>query len=223
MFRRRTTCARCGNKMDRAFSYCPFCGAKREKKKSSSWLDEPLDFSELGMRFPFGSLFKEIDKHLRDFDQAMLPKRKESKERKERPFVRSSGISISISSSGGEPTIRVKPIGFVKPMLKAPKAREMPVKPPAKRLSKREAERLAKLPQTEPSTKVRRLTDRIIYEIDLPGVQEKDVIVNKLQNSIEIKAFTKDKAFFKLIPIALPILKQYLKKDKFILELKPEV
>lgn len=225
MFRRKITCAQCGTRIERGFGYCPFCGAKIEKKKSSGWLDEPLDFSELGTRLPFGSLFKEIDKHLREFDQTLLPKKIEKSEKKERPFVRSGGISISISSTGGEPIIRVKPIGFGfgKPMLKEAEAREISIKPPTKRLSKQQEEKLAKLPQTEPSTKVRRLTDKIIYEIDLPGVQEKDIIVNKLQNSIEIKAFTKDKAFFKLIPIALPILRHRLEKGKLILELKPEV
>ncbi len=238
MFRRKTACIRCGNKIERAFSYCPFCGAKIAKKKSSGWLDEPFDFNELRMKFPFSSLFKEIDKHLKDFDQALWPKRIESKEGKEsregkekwkeEPFVR-SGISISISSTGGEPTIRVRPIGFGKPMIKGikeTKEEAIKVKEPTiktKKLNKREAEALSKLPKTEPSTKVRRLTDRIIYEIDLPGVQEKDVIVNKLQNSIEIKAFTKNKAFFKLIPVALPILRYYLEKEKLILELKPEI
>lgn len=222
MFRRRITCVRCGNKLDRAFSYCPFCGAKTEKK-SSSWLDGPLDFSELGTRLPFSSLFRGIEKHLHEFDQALLPKKTEKTEGKEKPFMRSGGISISISSTGGEPTIRVRPFSFGKPMLKEVRAREVSIEPPTKRLSRLQEERLAKLPKAEPSTKVRRLTDRIIYEIDLPGVQEKDVIISKLQNSIEIKAFTKDKAFFKLIPINLPILKHRLEKGKLILELKPEV
>jgi len=228
MFRRKITCVRCRNKIDREFSYCPFCGAKIEKKKSSGWLDEPLDFNEIGMRFPFSSLFKEIDKHLKDFDQVLWPKRIESKEKsegKERPFTRSGGVSISISSTGGEPIIRVKPFSFGKP-IKGIREEVIKVKEPViktKRLSKQEAEALLKLPKAEPSTKVRRLTDRIIYEIDLPGVQEKDVVVNKLQNSIEIKAFTKNKAFFKLIPIALPILRYYLEKGKLIVELKPEI
>jgi hypothetical protein len=69
---------------------------------------------------------------------------------------------------------------------------------------------------------VRRLSDRIVYEIELPGVKASDIIINKLQNSIEIKAFTKEKAFFKLLPVALPILNYYMKQGKLVLELKPE-
>ena len=83
-------------------------------------------------------------------------------------------------------------------------------------------EKLAKLPRKEPETKVRRLTDKIIYEINLPGVKSlKNITVNKLENSIEIKAISKDRAYFKLIPIALPLIRYYLKKESLFLELKP--
>jgi hypothetical protein len=67
------------------------------------------------------------------------------------------------------------------------------------------------------------LTNKIVYEIDLPGVTNvKDVIINRLENSIEVKAFAKDKAYFKLIPLSLPIERYHLKEGKLVLELKPE-
>lgn len=91
-----------------------------------------------------------------------------------------------------------------------------------RKITEKEAKRLAALPRQEPETKVRRLSDKVIYEISLPGVKnQKDVIINKLQNSIEIKAFTKDKAYFKLIPLGLPIKNYKLVDEKLILELKP--
>jgi hypothetical protein len=66
------------------------------------------------------------------------------------------------------------------------------------------------------------MTNKIIYEVDLPGVKnEKDIIITKLENSIEIKAFTKDTAYLKLIPISLPIKNYFLEKNKLILELTP--
>ena len=56
----------------------------------------------------------------------------------------------------------------------------------------------------------------------MPGVTNlKDIMINKLQNSIEIRAFAKDKAYFKLIPVALAIKKYGLEHEKLILELKP--
>ena len=47
----------------------------------------------------------------------------------------------------------------------------------------------------------------------------KDVIINKLENSIEIKAFTKEKVYVKLLPVNLPVLNYKLKDGKLILEL----
>src|SRR3989344_3748821 len=48
---------------------------------------------------------------------------------------------------------------------------------------------------------IRRFADRVVYEIALPGVKSiKDISITKLENSIEIKAVSKDKAYFKLIP-----------------------
>ncbi len=40
----------------------------------------------------------------------------------------------------------------------------------------------------------------------------------KLENSIEIKAITKDKAYFKIIPLNLPIINYNILKEKLILE-----
>jgi hypothetical protein len=92
---------------------------------------------------------------------------------------------------------------------------------PSSRISEADAEKLSKLPRKEPETSVRRLTDKIVYEISLPGVKnEKEITINKLQNSIEIKAFSKDKAYFKLIPVSFPIKNWKLSKEKLILELK---
>ena len=88
-------------------------------------------------------------------------------------------------------------------------------------MSEKDIAKRSKLPKHEPSANVRRLTDKIVYEIDVPGVKKEDIMITKLHNSIEIKAFAKDKAYFKLIPISLPIIKSELKNGKLILELKP--
>ncbi len=92
---------------------------------------------------------------------------------------------------------------------------------PKSRISETRAHALSKLPRHEPETKIRRLTDKLVYEISMPGVKnEKDIAINKLQNSIEIKAFSKDKAYFKLIPLAFPIKSWKLDHERLVLELK---
>jgi len=55
----------------------------------------------------------------------------------------------------------------------------------------------------------------------MPGVKSiKDVSVNQLENSIEIKAVAKDNSYFKLIPINLPVLDYELSEEKLVLELE---
>jgi len=87
-------------------------------------------------------------------------------------------------------------------------------------ISEEKARKLAKLPKEEALAKVRRLSNKVVYELDLPEVKSlEDITINQLENSIEIKAFAKDKVFHKIIPISLPITNYNLSKGKLVLEL----
>ena len=245
MFDKR--CVRCREKIGKEFSFCPFCGIPSHDKKNEE-RDYGLlgkdDFTEnlpqMGVRMPFGfnmifnSLLKEVDKQFREFDRQ--PEKDTEKKMGGRigergfkiPFNGAGGISISISTeSGKKPMIKVKSFG------NAPEFRNMEreIKQDTRgreiekiaEISEEKAKEISKLPREEAETKVRRLANKIIYEINLPGVKSiKDVVINKLENSIEIKAFSKDKVFFKLFPISLPIIKYKLQSEKLMIELRPE-
>ena len=74
----------------------------------------------------------------------------------------------------------------------------------------------------EPQTKVRRLTNHVIYTIKVPGIQaKKDVHVDQRDNTTEFKAYGKDKVYFKLLNISLPIASYDVKKDEVIIKFKP--
>lgn len=54
----------------------------------------------------------------------------------------------------------------------------------------------------EPETKVERIANKQVITLNLPDVKSLDDIeIKKLHQSIEVKAFAGDKAYFKLIPI----------------------
>ena len=90
-------------------------------------------------------------------------------------------------------------------------------------LSQEKLQKIASLPKEEPLTNIRRFSNKVIYEIDMPGVNSiKDVSVIRLENSIEIKAFSKNKVYFKRIPINLPITNYGLSKGRLVLELNTE-
>jgi len=54
----------------------------------------------------------------------------------------------------------------------------------------------------EPKVSVKRLSDAMTYRIPLPDVKsEKDIELNRLTDSLEIRAFAKDKGYFKILNI----------------------
>ena len=218
-------CKRCGRKVKREYEFCPFCGfnMKREQEEKDFGLLGKAD--ELGlsnMRMPFGfntlfnSLLKEVDKQFRELDKEIA---KEKIKEKRPDFA--NGISISISSENGkQPQIKVNAFG---PNFKQFEQQTKIKEKPLPQITEDKTRKLINLPRKEAETKVRRLSNKIIYEINLPNVKSiENVIINKLENSIEIKAFAKDKVYFKLIPVKLPILDYKLEDEKLILELKPQ-
>jgi len=250
MFKKKK-CKRCGRKIDSNFSYCPSCGANlrdEEDQKDYGFLgrNDETDFFKNQVKLPFGfnfifkNLIKEMDKQFKELDKQIGIEEKKEKLTKEQekknqiPKIRRGGVSINISSNSskdGIPVIKIRGFGNMpefkefekelKEKTSKKSIKEKKIKPIE--ISEEKAKKLAKLPREEAESKVRRLSGRVIYEIELPGVKSlKDVVVNELENSIEIKAFTKDKAYFKFLPVALPLLKYALKKDKLVLELGEE-
>ena len=223
-------CQRCARKISRDFDFCPYCGSdfrpekRAEKERDFGLLGKddfvkdfpqfrmPLNFNSLFNSDLFGSLFKQVDKQMRDIDKQIKTEKGSDM----------SGISISISMDGNEaPKIKVNKFGPEFQNLEVKNIKEKNV--PKTKISDEKARKFAKLPKKEAITEVRRLSNKIVYELELPGVANlKDVVINKLENSIEIKAFGKDTVYFKLIPINLPILDYKLKDEKLVLELKPK-
>ena len=77
------------------------------------------------------------------------------------------------------------------------------------------------MPKEEPKSKIRRLSDRVIYELIVPGVDSiEDVLVIQLENSLEIKALSKDKIYSKNLNINLPILRYQLVNGSLIIEMQ---
>jgi len=181
-----------------------------ESQVPSMNLGLPFGFNNL-----FNSLLKEVDSQFRELDKGMS---KEQNQKKKMNNLNESGISISISSSTGKkPEIKINAFGPEFSNLKVKQPKE--IKPERINISDEQARAISKLPKKEAQTSVRRLSNKIIYEISLPGIKNlKDILINKLENSTEIKAFTKDTAYFKLLPVNFPITHYCLEKDKLIIE-----
>ena len=227
MFNRKK-CKRCGEIVKKDYDFCPSCGIKIKEDRDDWGMLGKNDFNGLGnifneIRLPsglnmiFNSLIKNLENEFRNMD-SQIENETRKIENAPDPRIKRNGISISISTSNGKPPeIRVNQFGGENDF------RRKEIKPERnvqKTFSEDAIKKFSKLPREEPSTNVRRLSNKVVYEIDLPGVNSvEDVSIIKMENSIEIKAVTKDKAYFKLLPIKLPIMNYKISKGKLILEL----
>ena len=199
-------CPGCDNKVEGKFNYCPYCGMSFKARKDEE------DFGMLGRDDFMPEIEKEINQGFKlPFGLNGIMKGLMNQLEKElaRDMQDSHGMpkGFKIHISTGRPEMM----------------RVQPVKKVAKQtiIPKEEFERRKGLPKEEAESNIRRLGDRIIYEISVPGVKSgKDVIITKLENSIEVKAYSNDKCFYKTIPLKVEIIGYYVRDEYLFVELK---
>jgi HSP20 family molecular chaperone IbpA len=222
MFKKRI-CQKCGRKIEEKYSFCPYCGDRINTGiNNDDWgMLGKNDFmpsaNEIKLPIGFNAIFNSVMKNLTKEFNEQLSRNSFQGEEKQPKKVKKDGISISISTFGdGPPKIKVTQLGE-KPRLEVQEQKEK-LKPNT--FTKEKIKKLASLEREEPQTNIRRLSNRVVYEIEMPGVKSlDDISIIKLENSIEIKALSKNKAYVKIIPINLPITNYNLSEGKLILEL----
>ncbi|MEM4702923.1 MAG: hypothetical protein QXP53_00325 [Candidatus Pacearchaeota archaeon] len=239
MFKKKLECSKCGRKVLQKYRFCPFCGKQLEKdeKKPDSLFDEMEQIEkeiQKSMKMPFflklpmkgviKQLTKDLTRELYELEKAQKNEKIEGK-----PHIMTKGFFINITNIDGKPVIRVSQLGRppIKQKISEPKIQsKIDELTKTKNFSKNDLEKFSKLKKLEPRTQVRRLADKVIYELEMPGISEDKTIINHLGNSIEIKALAKEKnqerAYFKAIPVSLGILSWTIDEDRLILELEPE-
>lgn len=219
MFKKK--CPRCEKKIEKKFDFCPYCGGNFKSEydnedygffgKNDFMNQDTNSMLNLGGSFldkMINNAMKMIEKQMQEmpdgFEQNI--KRNQSK--------MPSNMRIRFMVNGRE-----IPINQINEQQKT-EPQKIEMKKPIK-LSEQQTRQLAKLPRKEPKTTMRRFSGKLVYEIAVPGVDNiQDIIINKLENSIEIKAISKNKIYSKNLNINLPILKYSLDNENIILELK---
>jgi len=101
------------------------------------------------------------------------------------------------------------------PQKKDPNIKFLPIE-----FSEENLKKWKKVKKKEPKSKLKRVEDKIEYEVEVPGVKSiKDISIIKLENSLEIKAVSEKAGYLKRIPIDLPLKKYSLVKGILTLEL----
>ncbi len=86
--------------------------------------------------------------------------------------------------------------------------------------SKQKKDKFLALERISPMTNLKRLSDKVIYEVSLPGVKSlEDVSIVKLESSVEIKAISRDNAYEKIIPVGMNLDNYYLENETLVLEM----
>ena len=190
MFEKKV-CGNCGEKIRTECKYCPNCGEYAERGEKT--------FDDMNRYFK--DMFHGVDKEFERIDKLFSQTAKSPKVTFRLPG--GGGISVTIvSSSGMKPKVNVKTYGNYKQLEPEIKRKLVPVggheMQEERTVNHRETPRITE----EPAIDMKDAGAKTIVRLKLPGVKNKDDIeIRKLEQSIEVRAFAGDKAYFKLIPM----------------------
>ncbi len=222
-------CQNCGTEADEKWSYCPKCGTHLHGRE---------DFVRQGLgEFPdFGSLLEEIMKGIDEMTNVFgKTYDKKDFEKAHHDFrdlfdmpLGVGGVSVRISSTEDKkPQFDIKTFGNLsghesdlKKWFGMPGMGEnLEEEPGIDALTGRKPPKVTE----EPKTIINRIDNKLEFRISVPGVMsESDVNIRQLQESIEVRAYKDDKAYFTLfsIPPGSKIRSKRLENEVIILEVE---
>lgn len=205
MFKKKN-CKKCGEKVNNNHNFCPSCGS-RINSNNNDWgmlgKNDRVENNSMPPMMGGGMLNKMVGNMMKMLEKEMQKGMKETNNPKTNFRLMINGKEI--------------------PMNQIPQKKEFKKEKTIKTnsFSTENLKKFSSLPREEPKTELKRFADKIIYEVSIPEVKSlDDVSITSLENSMEIKAIGKTKAYYKIVSINFPIISQNLDKGKLILELK---
>ena len=209
MFSKR--CFKCENKIGRDSNFCPSCGFDLKGKY------EQEDYGMLGKndisleedkRSPDNFMEKIFNSAMRVLEKQMQNLNNEINDPNKKKYQSNPRLNVQFFVNGQ------------KVLNDNANQIQQPVKI-INNMSKDKLKKFSELPKTEPKSRIKRLSDKIIYELIVPAVDSiNDVLINQLESSIEVKALSKDVVYSKNLNINLPILRYQLIKDNLVIEMQ---
>lgn len=178
-------CRRCGKGLKDEWVACPYCREGSRERR-------PYD------------MFENIDKEFERIDKIFGPIFVKFPGMDMKSPFRGGGINIVIKSGTGmRPQVKVNTAGQYK-KLEPEIKRKLGVKEGIEGTEEERVIRKSRVPKIteEPETKIDKIGNRKTINIKLPDIKNpNDIEIRKLEQSLEIKAFAGDKAYFKIIQI----------------------
>ncbi len=207
----KVRCINCETKIEENFIFCPYCGDNLVDPE-----EEIRDFGILGRNdlinegfLPqnspqggiaeklFASVFNMLIKNL---NQQM----NESQEKSEvTAYPNGIKIKIGMPAQGNR--------------------NPQPVEQQMKAITDEQLKKMSGLPRTEAKMKMKRLGNKLVYELTTPGIASTDdVLLAKIESGYEIKAIGEKKVYVNSIPVNLPLQSFSLQDNKLIVEFKTQ-
>lgn len=211
-------CENCGSWSKKNYAFCPHCGNSFVLESESD------DFGLLGKKdiinqeedifanlgFMDRTLMTMINSLMKNLDNQMKSQVKDLDNFGKTEVKRfPNGITIKISGPG-----QIVPQTRMKPRTNLSVEREIPSS---------QLKKMSSLPREKAKANVKRIGDKIIYELSTPGVMSTDdVFVSKLESGYEIKAIGDKKVYINSLPVDLPLQSYSIAKNKLFVEFLAE-
>lgn len=208
-------CDNCSSKLNKKFSFCPYCGEEiyDEKDPEDFGLlgeDDEIEEAEENFLMPnLGITDKIFSSLMNNLAKTLSSQMRDMNSQQNKTQVKSipNGIRIMIGTNQSR-----QPISQQSPQ-------RAPAIQPKKEISEEQIKKMSNLPRTSAKTKVKRLSDKIIYELSVPGIKSQDdIFVSKVESGYEIKAVGEKKIYSNTIPLNLPIKNLSLINSNLIIE-----
>jgi len=214
MFKKKN-CPNCNSKISKDFEFCPSCGRKLKQNSGE-------DFGLLGKNDFFEKPFEESN-YFEDMTGSILSKMfkgtmKMLAKEMENDFKNSQTPNVK---SNFRLIVNGKEIPLNKMQGKIPTKKNKPVHPEIflPTFTLEQQKKFSELKTKSPETSMRRLSDRLIYEVKLPDVDSmKNISIAKLPNTVEVKAISEENSYFKSIQIQFPVIEIYFNDEVLTLE-----
>ena len=229
-------CPNCNRKIEKKFDFCPYCAAQLRNPKDYGLLgknDEDNFDKEFQNQSPFGSMgfggvmgggffnkvlestFKTLEKEVIKMNEEDI--KAEKMRMHKAPILSRGNFQLFIN---GKRIPLPNDIQYTDSKEEVSKQKIQRQKIP--KVSQELIQKSAKLPRKEAKASLTRLKDKIIYELEIPGLNSLDkVLINKLENSIEIKVFTDKAVYNKTLQLKLPLIQYSIPQEgKLILEFR---
>ncbi|MFA5953052.1 MAG: zinc ribbon domain-containing protein [Candidatus Pacearchaeota archaeon] len=218
-------CPRCNEKVKSSYDFCPSCGLKLNENSKKYGMLGKNDFLD-DTENPFFSSASGLGGFNPGFLGSMINRTMKMLEKEmAKEFEKNISESKKINKTPSENTrIRLMINGKdVTPLLNSTEKKiSSPIKTLPINFSDENLRKFKTLKKKEPKTQIRRIGDKLTYELDVPGVKSiNDVSITNLEEGLEIKAIAKDKAYQKSISINFPLTKYILSNGKLSLEMDP--